>query len=61
MQKRHAEDDIIGIVELSNGCWYVTFNQHVLGDSRGFASEHQAEAEARKIVSADPDYRQLNI
>lgn len=38
----------VGIKETSRGSFRITFNGHILGDSRGY-SEEMAKAEARKF------------
>ncbi len=43
---------IIGVKETARGCWKLTFNGHILGDSRGY-SRDEAVREARKFVARD--------
>ena len=46
----------IGVKQWKDGAWSVSYNGSLVGDSKRFMSKSDAQKEANKHISRDPDY-----
>lgn len=51
--------ELISIREVQSGCWMVTVDGRVIGDSKTYGTAGAARDAAIADVAADPQYREL--